>query len=156
GSYTLSPAEVMALIAEYMVLQQRGNDATVALPSSVYGPSVPPARLTESVEASRLQFERSVEDLHNSIQRNHQIPNAVWLGSTPLSPEAFLVAMARIATKNPANGNAPEMVKIAPARLATENYIAEASPKLWSWPIFPPGFHSEHLMELARLQAWTL
>jgi hypothetical protein len=156
GSYTLSPAEVMALIAEYMVLQRSGDDATVALPSSVYGPSVPSARLTESVEVSWSQFERSVQDLHNFIQRNHQIPNAVWLGSTPVSPEAFLVAMARIATKDTANGNAPEIVKIAPARLATEKYIAEDSPKLWSWPIFPPGFHSEHLMELARLQAWTL
>jgi hypothetical protein len=156
GSYTLSPAEVMALIAEYMVLQRSEDDATVALPSSVYGPSLPSAQLTESVEVSRSQFERSVQDLHNFIQRNHQIPNAVWLGSTPVSPEAFLVAMARIVTKDTANGNTPEVVKIAPARLATEKYIAEDSPKLWSWPIFPPGFHSEHLMELARLQTWTL
>src|SRR5262249_2747192 len=120
------------------------------------GPSSPSVRLTESVEVSWSQFERSVEDLYDFIQRNHQVPSAVWLGSTPVSPEAFLVAMARIATKITANGNAPEMVKIAPARLVTEKYIAEDSPKLWSWPIFSPGFHSEHLMELARLQAWTL
>ena len=157
GSYTLSPAEVMALIAEYVVLQRSGDSsATVTFPSGVYGPSLPSARLTDSVEVSWPQFERSVQDLHNFIKASHQIPNAVWLGSTPVPPEAFLVAMARIATKNIANGNAPERVKIASARLATEKYIAEDSPKLWSWPIFPPGFHSEHLMELARLQAWTL
>jgi hypothetical protein len=155
GSYTLSPAEVMTLIAEHMVLQRSG-DATVALPSSVYGPSLPSARLTKSVEVSWSQFESSVQDLHNFIQRNQQIPNAVWLGSTPVSPEAFLVAMARIAKKGTAKGQAPEMVKIEPARLATEKYIAADSPNLWSWPIFPPGFHSEHLMGLARLQAWTL
>jgi hypothetical protein len=112
--------------------------------------------LTESIEVPWSQFQRSVQDLHNFIQLSHQIPNAVWLGSTPVPPEAFLVAMARIATKNTANGSAPNIVKITPAQLATEHYIAEDSPKLWSWPIFPPGFHSEHLMELARLQAWTL
>ena len=155
GSYTLSPAEVMTLIAEHLVLQRSG-DATITLPSTVYGPSLPPARLTGSVEVSWSQFERSVEDLHNFIQNKHQIPNAVWLGSTAVSPEAFLVAMARIAKKDTANGGAPGMVTIEPARLATETYIAEDSPKLWSWPIFPPGFHSERLMELARLQAWTL
>jgi hypothetical protein len=112
--------------------------------------------LTESVKVSWSQFERSVRDLHDFIQRNHQIPNAVWVGSTAVSPEAFLVAMARIAEKDTTNSNAPELVTIEPARLATEKYIAADSPKLWSWPIFPPGFHSEHLMELARLQAWTL
>jgi hypothetical protein len=155
GEYTLSAAEVMALIAEHLALQ-RSAEATVALSSNVYGPSLSSPRLTESVEVSWSQFERSVQDLHSFIQRNHQIPNAVWLGSTPVPPEAFLVAMARIAKKNTTSSNVPQMVKIAPARLATESYIAEDSPKLWSWPIFPPGFHSEHLMELARLQAWTL
>src|SRR5262249_14916853 len=135
---------------------QRSGDATITLPSTVYGPSLPPARLTGSVEVSWSQFEQSVEDLHHFIQRNHQIPNAVWLGSTAVSPEAFLVAMARIAKKDTPNGGCPEMVPIEPPRLASEKYTAEASPKLWSWPIFPPGFHSEHLMEYARLQAWTL
>ena|SRR5215467_1897063 len=155
GSYTLSPAEVTALIAEYLV-RHRSGDATITLPATVYGPSLPSARLTKSVEVSWPQFERSVADLHDFIQRNHQIPSAVWLGSIAVSPEAFLVAMARIAKKDTANGGAPGMVTIEPARLATEKYIAADSPKLWSWPIFPPGFHSEHLMELARLQAWTL
>lgn len=157
GSYTLSPAEVMALVAEHIALKlQRSGNTTITLPFSVYGPSLPSARWTESVEVPWPQFERSVQDLHNFIQRNHQIPNAVWLGSTAVSPEAFLVAMARIAKKDAAKGDAPERVTIEPARLATENYIAADSEKLWSWPIFPAGFHSEHLMELARLQAWTL
>jgi len=29
-------------------------------------------------------------------------------------------------------------------------------PKLWGWPIFPPGFKAPALMELAKRQAWTL
>jgi hypothetical protein len=118
GSYTLSPADVMALIAERLVLQRSG-DATITLPASIYGPSLPSTRLTESVKVSWSQFERGVQDLHDFIQRNHQIPNAVWVGSTAVSPEAFLVAMARIAKKDTTNSNAPEMVTIEPARLAT-------------------------------------
>ena len=118
--------------------------------------SLPSPRLTESVKVPWSQFERSVRDLHGFIQRNHQIPNAVWLGSKPVAPEVFLVAMAKIASQT-ANGSAPpEKVTVAPARLATEKYVAIDSPEIWLWPIFPTGFHSEHLMELARLQAWTL
>ena len=155
GTYTLSPAEVMTLVAEWMA-SQPGPDTRVALPFIVYGPSLPSPRLTELVEVPWSQFERSVHDLHKFIQRNHQIPNAVWLGSKPVAPEAFLVAMAKIASKSANGGPPPEKVTVAPARLATEKYVALDSPEIWSWPIFPTGFHSEHLMELARLQAWTL
>jgi hypothetical protein len=155
GTYTLSPAEVMTLVAEWMD-SRPGADSRVALSFAVYGPSLPSPRLTELVEVPWSQFERSVHDLHKFIQRNHQIPNAVWLGSKPVAPEAFLVAMAKIASNSANGGPPPEIVTVAPARLATEKYVALDSPEIWSWPIFPTGFHSEHLMELARLQAWTL
>jgi hypothetical protein len=112
--------------------------------------------MSEAVEVTRSQFERSVSDLHSFIQHNHQIPNAVWLGSQNVTPEAFLVAMAKIARKGANGGAPPERVMVAATRLATEKYVAVDSLEIWSWPIFPPGFHSQHLLELARLQAWTL
>lgn len=152
AAYTLSPAEIMTLVAERIAGRPSGG---VALPSTVYGPSLPSPPMTETVEVPWWQFERSVQDLRGFIQRNHQIPNAVWLGSKPVSPEAFLVAMTKIASKG-ANSSPPQTVTVAGARLATEKYVAKDSVEIWSWPIFPPGFHSEHLMELARLQAWTL
>src|SRR5215472_7934729 len=91
GAYTLSPAEVMTLLAERMTAQP-GADSDLVLPFTVYGPSSPSPRLTESIEVPWSQFERSVQDLHKFIQREHQIPSAVWLGSKPVAPEAFLVA----------------------------------------------------------------
>ena len=158
GTYALSPAEILALVVERMAAQlgTPGADSFVTLPSTVYGPSLPSPQLTAPVEVPSSQFERSVQDLHRFIRRNHQIPSAVWLGSKAVPPEAFLVAMAKITAVNKEGVTPPEKVSIAPARLATEKHVAVDSPELWSWPIFPPGFHSEHLMELARLQAWTL
>ena len=157
-TYTLSPAEICTLMAERMAAQpgRLGTDSGFTLPFTVYGPSLPSPQLAEPVEVPWSQFERSVQDLHRFIQRNRQIPSAVWLGSKPVPPEAFLVAMAKIAGRNKKAEAPPERVTIAPARLATEKYVAADSPALWSWPIFPQGFHSEHLVELARLQAWTL
>jgi len=158
GIYTLSPAEILTLIAERMAARpgRTGVDSGVTLPFTVYGPSLLSPELTEPVDVPWSQFERSVQDLHAFIQHNHQIPSAVWLGSKPVPPEAFLVAMAKIIAENKKGGAPPEKVVIAPARLATEKYVAADSPELWSWPIFPQGFHSDHLVELARLQAWTL
>ena len=157
-THTLSPAEVLTLITGLMAAQP-GSPAVgsgFTLPFTIYGPSLPPPQLTEPVEVPWSQFERSLQDLHMFIQRNHQIPSAVWLGSRPVPPEAFLIAMAKIAAANKKGGEPPEKVTVAPAHLATEKYVAADSPSLWSWPIFPQGFHSEHLVELARLQAWTL
>jgi hypothetical protein len=34
--------------------------------------------------------------------------------------------------------------------------VAKDSPKLCGWIICPEGVHAPQLMELARLQAWTL
>ena len=50
----------------------------------------------------------------------------------------------------------PPTVEIASARLTVGNYVAADDPKLWGWVIFPPGFRAPAMMELARLQAWTL
>jgi hypothetical protein len=155
GAYTLSPAEIMTLIAEQMAASQNA-DTSLTLSFNVSGPAAPAPSQNEMVEVAWSQFERSVQDLRSFIQRNHQVPSAVWLGSRPIPPESFLVSMAKVVSQAAGNGSQPGTVTIVPARLATEKYIARDSPEIWSWPIFPPGFHSEYLMELARLQAWTL
>jgi len=157
-TFALSPAEIMTLVVARITEQpgRPGADSVAALRFTVYGPSLASPQLTEPMEVPWSQFERSAEDLHAFIQRNHQIPSAVWLGSKPVPPEAFLVAMAKIIAESKKGVAPSERVTIAPARLATERYVGVDSPELWSWPIFPQGFHSEHLVELARLQAWTL
>ena len=53
-------------------------------------------------------------------------------------------------------GHAPEEVRVLPGKFTADRYVASDSPKLWNWVIFPEGFHSQAIMELARLQAWTL
>jgi hypothetical protein len=50
----------------------------------------------------------------------------------------------------------PDTVTFPPARLAAADYVADDSPDLWSWVIFPHGFLAQKLMSLAKLQAWTL
>ena len=99
---------------------------------------------------------RTVLDVNDFLEINGQVPSVVWFGSTAVPPESYLVALARVTRALIMKSQPPESVTVAPAHLAAGNYVAEDSPALWDWPIFPPGFHSSHLMSLARLQAWTL
>jgi hypothetical protein len=78
------------------------------------------------------------------------------MGSAAVSPESYLLALASVVPMLLRKQSPLESVKILPAELAAGKWIAKDSLSIWNWPIFPPGFHAPHLMELARLQAWTL
>jgi hypothetical protein len=95
-------------------------------------------------------------DVADHLDKSDHLPNAVWFGSQAVPPESYLVALAQVTRTLTLKGEAPETVTVAPARLAVAHYVADDSPALWEWPIFPPGFHAPHLMSLAKLQAWTL
>lgn len=102
------------------------------------------------------QFSRTVLDVADFIEKQNQIPSVVWLGSTAIPPESYLVTLAGVASQLLEKAEPPQRVTVSPARLATEQFVADDSPALWDWVIFPPGFHAPHLMALAKLQAWTL
>ena len=66
------------------------------------------------------------------------------------------MALARVTRILIEKAEPPESVAVGAATLDAAQYVAHDSPGLWDWPIFPEGFHSQHLMDLARVQAWTL
>jgi hypothetical protein len=159
GDYALSASEVFELLNSYVA--QAAAAATpstrpLKLADTPYGPSSAPPQREHSLEVSWDQFTRTVADVSDYLSRAHQIPTAVWLGSAAVAPEDYLVALASAAKTLLAGERPPNVVTVPAARLAAAAYVAEDSPALWDWPIFSKGFHSAHLMALARLQAWTL
>jgi hypothetical protein len=50
------------------------------------------------------------------------------------------------------SGNIP----MRQGELDSKQYVADDSPGLWGWVIFPKGFNAPHMMEIAKLQAWTI
>jgi hypothetical protein len=102
------------------------------------------------------QFLRTAMDVDGYVQRHQRIPPAVWLGSKAVPPEAFLRSLAVVAADLADGKPAAKTVEVKPTRMAAAKYIAEDEPKLWQWPIHPPGFHAPALIEMAKRQAWTL
>ena len=158
-SFNLSASEVLALLNQFVANSVAGKASEpVVLRDTPYGPSSPAYGVASDqiAEVSWEQFARTVRDVAHLLGRSQQIPNAVWMGSVAVSPESYLAALASVAKTLLSKQPPPESVKIVPAELAAGKFVARDSAAIWNWPIFPQGFHSPHLMELARLQAWTL
>lgn len=159
GDYALSASEVLELLNTYVEreITERTNTAgAFTISENPYGPAVDPPHIAHAVDVPWDQFARTVGDVADFLARNHQIPADVWLGSVAVPPESYLVALADVGRTLLAGNPPPSTVTLPMARLATMKYVAEDSPAVWNWPIFPKGFHSAHLLSVAGLQAWTL
>lgn len=152
---TLSPAEALYLLCQAYVFRLRGGsgyEATLDV--------VPLGRTADAPEHDRIltdgsQFNRTCEDVLEYIRYHRRIPAAVWLGSTPCRAESFLVALARVvATGAPVSSD--DAITLENVEMPLEEHVRRDEPGLWGWVIFPPGFRSPQVMELARWQAWTL
>jgi hypothetical protein len=157
--YALSASEIFALLNSFVAaaVTDRMN-GPITLHATPYGPASARNNLeTGSLhEVSWNQFSRTVLDVRDYVEKTSSIPSVIWMGSSAASPESYLLALSTITRLFTGNSPAPASVSILPAELVCKRRVANDSAAIWEWPIFPAGFHSAHLMELASLQAWTL
>jgi hypothetical protein len=158
--YSLSASDIFyllnSLVSQYA---SNGSIGEVVLADTPYGPASQTygaAILAWAIKSGWSQFSRTSIDVKEFMTSHRSIPNAVWFGSAAVTPEAYLWALAEVTQALVSGGRPPDVVTVLPAELAAAQYVAKEASAIWEWPIFPPGFHSAHLMELARLQAWTI
>src|SRR5262249_59693690 len=122
----------------------------------LYGPPAGVPLLTGRVTTDASQFRRTSLDVADFLRKQGRVPSAVWLGSTPVPPEAYLRSLARVALDLLDGKDVPKRVEVKPTKLAVARYAADDGPGLWGGVIFPPSFRAPALMNLARQQTWTL
>lgn len=156
-SFNLSASEVLYIINKFLagMVQRKGADPLI-LERTPYGPASTPEPLNAKLVVPWGQVERTVLDVQDDLGKTGRVPSAIWLGSQSVPPESYLVGIAKVAQNLVQGSQPPDTVIFAPARLAAADYVADDSPDLWNWVIFPRGFHAPKLMALAKLQAWTL
>jgi hypothetical protein len=126
---------------------------------SLYGPTrpyIPAAGRNKPTVFSWQPFAGAVRQTSAYCRDRKRIPDEIWIGVDNISPQDYLVTLAAVVEELMTTGKSPGQVPVREGKLATEKYIAEDSPELWGWVIFPEGFRAPKIMELARLQAWTL
>jgi hypothetical protein len=150
GGYALAPSEILVLLGQFVA------GRPPAFKETPHGPSNPGPPSGGAVTTTYSQFIRTAEDVAGYVTYHGRVPSTVWLGSVPVSPEAFLVALANVVVKNMDGAPPPATVDVKPATLDTGKYVSKDDPSLWSWVIFPRGFLAPAMMDLAKRQAWTI
>jgi len=90
------------------------------------------------------------------LRAEGHMPAAVKAGSASLAPEDLFAASAAALKAVQGGAGSEASISFAPMRLALEDNIAKDGPGMWGWVPFPEGFSARDLLELTRLQAWTL
>lgn len=156
-NFNLSAGDIFYIINRYMaaVVQRQGLQALL-LERTPYGPASASSPLTASLTVPWAQVARTILAVQDGLDKSGYIPSAIPLGSQSVPPESYLVAMAQAIVSLGQNAHLPATITFGPAHLTAADYVADDSPDLWDWIIFPHGFHAPKLMSVAKLQAWTL
>jgi hypothetical protein len=160
NDYALSAADVFGLLTDATAASIDGGGLPAAAKlSSLYGPArryTAPTGSGRSASFPWPAFAQAVRDTASFCRAAHRLPDEVWVGSESMAPADYLATLAHVVEESIASGKAPSTVTYYDGRFTADRYVAEDSPALWNWVIFPEGFHAPKIMELARLQAWTL
>lgn len=161
GEFALSASEAFYLLVRYVGgVLRRDPPQPILMDGTPYGPAGPaePNWGSQPIDLTVpwWQFARATLDVLEFVEKKGQIPNVVWLGSRAASPESYLVALAQVTTRLLIKAEPPETVSFPAARLAAAEHVADDSPDLWNWVIHPEGFRAPRMMQLAKLQSWTL
>lgn len=158
--YALSAADAFVLLNSYLAGMVEGGVAPGDVGTvSVFGPArahLPPAGRSRPTELPWSGFSAAARDAARFIRDNNRLPDEVWIGVDSLSPADYLATLAGVIDELIASGRPPARVRVREGRFTADRYVAADSENLWGWVIFPEGFRAPKIMELGRLQAWTL
>jgi hypothetical protein len=156
-----SPADQFELLANAVSQLIAGHKPAFPLVGKgLLGPDGAPPQLGEPMHLDWPAFRMAAADAANYIQTQGRVPARVFIGPDPVPPAVFLGGLAAVYDFYRKHGSLPveagvELptgVEILPAR-----HVAEDTPGLFGgWIIHRENFRAPKVLEVARLQAWTL
>jgi peptidoglycan/xylan/chitin deacetylase (PgdA/CDA1 family) len=156
--FMLSGADSFWLLNEAFLSSAGGEKRPLKL-QSIYGPSrsFAPAAGAAALSAVKPEELRQAANQVSQYCRAHgRMPDEIWIGARSFSPQDYLATLGAVLERGMSAEAGSKGIPVRRGNFTAERYVAEDTPKLWDWPIFPEGFHAPGIMELARLQAWTL
>lgn len=161
GTRTFSVAdqfELLTLAVGDLIDGQPSKFPRVAM--GLQGPDNPPPTSWNQPHLGWPAFRAAALDARAFIRSHQRVPARVFIGAAACPPADFLVALASVHNHFQRYGTLPleegvmlgARVEVLPAR-----HVANDTPDLFGgWVIHPEGFRAPKLLEVARLQAWTL
>lgn len=97
----------------------------------------------------RAALERAKADAVSYIRNYGRLPSCVWLDAWRLSLGDFTATLA-------GDGGVSREIPVRMGNLDSERYTTSDPVKPWEWPVDPQGTDMSNLVEVAKLQAWTI
>jgi hypothetical protein len=118
-------------------------------PQVVDGPTARGRTTYSKASVPAPAFRKAVSDAAAHIRRFSRLPNEVFVGAETLSLADFTATLA---------GSIGEEgdVQVVHGTIGFDQYFSTDGRKSFSWVIHPEGFDGTPLLDLARLQGWTL
>jgi hypothetical protein len=126
---------------------------------SILGPDAPPP----SNSMSHLDwpaFRDAALDVRNFIQTQKRVPSRVFIGPDAMAPADMLTGLAAVYDFYVKHGRLPDQEGVNLATnvelLSAKNVAADTPEVFGRWAIHREGYRAPKILDLARLQAWTL
>jgi len=124
------------------------------------GPDGLPPQVNQPMHLDWPAFRMAAVDVANFVQTQGRVPARVFIGPDPIPPSVFLIGLARVYDFYLKNGLLPAEAGVelpASTEILSARRVAEDTPGLFGgWIIHRENFRAPKVMEVARLQAWTL
>jgi peptidoglycan/xylan/chitin deacetylase (PgdA/CDA1 family) len=157
---SFSPADQFHLLVWAMADDIGGRGPIAAPGFELLGPDAPPPpdhALDLKVDAAA--YRTALNDVRWFTMETSRVPARVFIGADAIPPADFLFLTAQAYLRSGGKAeNLPKELRLERRlELLTERHIAKDTPRLYGdWVIHKEGFRAPKLLEVARLQAWTL
>jgi hypothetical protein len=129
-------------------------------PGGLLGPESPPPPPCGERPLPWTAFRDTTRDVLDFIRTQRRVPSRVFIGADAVAPADFLLALAAAYDGYLKSGRLPLEGGLALGRnpeLLPARHVAADTPGLFGgWIIHKEGFRAPKILEMARLQAWTL
>ncbi len=98
----------------------------------------------------------SIGEINARLTESHRVPSSIVIENRAIAPGAFLKAAAQILGAIETHAIPPTQVSLDPDwQLPTIVHRSDFAGMNFNWSMFYPGFEGKHVIEMAKLQAWT-
>lgn len=149
----LSPAELFGLAVSLLAARVRNGEWPDHVPYRYLdGPPEPavPEVVSKALPLDDIYGTCLYEDAYLDAYR--QLPAHVQVGRNGLAPASFLATIGAALPGWLKGGS--EDAPIVGGRFIQGSHVPSSTS--WDWVIFPPDFDGDALLEMGKLQAWTL
>ena len=151
----IAPSEVFHAMAAALVAWWRyGELPTFAYLRPMQGPRTRCAA-EKPVQATLEAIAEGAARALASMESGY-MPAAFRVGEGEVVPATGLLLMAQAVQRVLEGAKRTDLVESPAARLLLAENVPPEEEGLWSWVIFPEGFSAPDVLELTRLQAWTM